>query len=74
MKEINLNTTVEQVLRKYPFTRRFFESKNMHCNVCACKPNERLQIAAINYGHDPNQFVEELKQFIADYGKNQQNT
>jgi len=32
MKDIDLNTTVEQVLRKYPFTRRFFESKKK-CTV-----------------------------------------
>ncbi|MCX7759943.1 MAG: hypothetical protein N2Z81_02050 [Hydrogenothermaceae bacterium] len=72
MKDIDLNTTVEQVLRKYPFSRRFFESKSMYCNVCACKTHERLEIAAINYGHDPKQFVEELKDFIKNYGKSEQ--
>ena len=69
MRDINLDTTVEQVLRKYPFTRRFFESKSMYCNVCACKSHERLKIAAINYGHDPEKFVAELKEFISNYGK-----
>lgn len=72
MKDINLNTTVEQVLRKYPFARRFFESKGMYCNICACKPHERLQIAAINYGHDPERFLEELIEFIKGYGKPEQ--
>jgi len=66
---IDLNTTIGAVLRKYPFTRKFFESKNMYCNICQCKTHERLQIAAINYGHDPVQFVEELKEFINQHGK-----
>lgn len=72
MKDIGPNTTVEQILRKYPFTRKFFESKGMYCNICSCKPHERLMVAAINYGHDPNNFVQELIEYIKNYGKSGQ--
>ncbi len=64
MKDIDLKTTIQTVLRKYPFTQKFFHSKNMYCNICACKKHETLYMAAVNYGHIPEKFLEELKDFI----------
>ena len=69
MKDINLRTTIQTVLRKYPFTQKFFNSKNMYCNVCACKKHETIYMAAVNYGHDPEKFLEELKEFIKNNKK-----
>ncbi len=69
MKNITLDTTIQQVLRKFPFTQKFFSSKNMYCNICSCKKHETIYLAAINYGHDPKQFLEELKEFISNYDK-----
>lgn len=69
MKTINLKTTIQQVLRKYPFAQRFFSAKNMYCNICSCKKHETIFRAAINYGHDPEQFLQELKEFIANNEK-----
>ncbi|NPA13051.1 MAG: hypothetical protein GXO45_03585 [Aquificae bacterium] len=62
---ISLKTTIQQVLRKYPFTQKFFNSKSMYCNVCSCKKHETLFQAATNYGHNPEEFLQELKEFIA---------
>ncbi len=64
MKEIDLKTTIQSVLRKYPFTQKFFNSRNMYCNICSCKKHETIYMAAINYGYDPEQFLNELKSFI----------
>ncbi|WP_456402924.1 hypothetical protein [Persephonella sp.] len=64
MRTINLKTTIQNVLRKYPHTQKFFNSKSMYCNVCSCKKHETIFQAAINYGHDPEQFLNELKDFI----------
>lgn len=64
MKDIDLKTTIQTVLRKYPFTQKFFHSKNMYCNICDCKKHETLYMAAVNYGHNPEKFLEELKDFI----------
>ncbi len=69
MKNIQLKTTIQQVLRKYPFAQRFFNSKNMYCNICACKKHETIFQAAVNYGHDPQQFLDELKEFILEHEK-----
>ncbi len=69
MKNINLETTIQQVLRKYPFAQKFFSSKNMYCNICSCKKHETIYLAAVNYGHDPDQFLEELKEFIENYDR-----
>ncbi len=64
MKDIDFKTTIQTVLRKYPFTQKFFHSKNMYCNICACKKHETIYMAAVNYGHNPEKFLEELKDFI----------
>ena len=64
MKRINLNTTIEKVLNIFPETREFFESKNMYCWTCKGKKHETIQYAATYYGLDPDQFLEELKEFI----------
>ncbi|WP_029521212.1 MULTISPECIES: DUF1858 domain-containing protein [unclassified Persephonella] len=69
MKNIDLQTTIQQVLRKYPFTQKFFSSKNMYCNICSCKKHETIYYAATNYGHDPEQFLQELKEFIKNNEK-----
>ncbi|RUM59922.1 MAG: hypothetical protein DSY66_05290 [Persephonella sp.] len=69
MKEIDLKTTIQSVLRKYPFTQKFFNSRNMYCNVCSCKKHETIYMAAINYGYDPEQFLNELKLFIENNKK-----
>ncbi|ACO04931.1 MAG TPA: DUF1858 domain-containing protein [Persephonella sp.] len=69
MKGIELKTTIQQVLRKYPFTQRFFSSKSMYCNICSCKKHETIFQAAINYGHDPETFLKELKEFIKNNEK-----
>ena len=67
MKTIKLDTTIQQVLRKYPFAQKFFSSKNMYCNICSCKKHETIYLAALNYGHDPEKFLGELKEFISNY-------
>ena len=64
MKEITLKTTINSVLRRFPFTYKFFNSKNMYCNICACKKHETIYLAAVNYGYNPEKFLEELKEFI----------
>jgi len=69
MKGIELKTTIQQVLRKYPFTQKFFNSKRMYCNICSCKKHETIFQAAVNYGYDPAQFLKELKQFVSEYEK-----
>ncbi len=69
MKSIELKTTIQQVLKKYPFAQRFFNNKNMYCNICACKKHETIFQAAINYGHNPEQFLQELKEFISEHEK-----
>jgi len=69
MKEIDLRTTIQSVLRKYPFTQKFFNSRNMYCNICSCKKHETIYMAAINYGYDPEEFLNELKSFIENNKK-----
>ncbi|MDQ7055803.1 MAG: hypothetical protein Q9M89_04700, partial [Persephonella sp.] len=69
MRSIELKTTVQQVLRKYPFTQKFFNSKKMYCNICSCKKHETIFQAAVNYGHNPEKFLEELKEFIKENEK-----
>ncbi len=64
MEDITLRTTVEQVLNKYPFAIEFFESKNMYCRTCKGKKHETLYNSAIYYGHDPEIFLNELREFI----------
>ena len=38
----------------------------MYCNICACKKHETIYLAAVNYGYNPEQFLEELKDFIKE--------
>jgi len=64
---ITEETKILTILRKYPFTQKFFHSRNMYCNICSCKKHEPLRLAAINYGYDPKEFVEDLKKFIEEY-------
>jgi hypothetical protein len=65
--KITEETKILAILRKYPFTQRFFNSRKMYCNICSCKKHEPLRLAAINYGYDPKEFVEDLKRFIEEY-------
>ncbi len=69
MKTIDMKTTIQQVLKKYPFAQKFFNSRNMYCNICSCKKHETIFQAAINYGHEPEQFLKELKGFILEHEK-----
>ena len=69
MKEIDLKTTIQNVLRRYPFTQKFFNSRNMYCNICACKKHETIYMAAVNYGYNPEEFLNDLKNFIKENKK-----
>jgi len=64
MKRIKLDTTIETVLNIFPQTKEFFESKGMYCWTCKGKKHETIQYAAVYYGLDPQQFLNELKEFI----------
>jgi len=64
MKRITLTTTIEKVLNEFPEALEFFESKGMYCKTCKGKKHETIQYSATYYGLDPNQFLEELKQFL----------
>ncbi len=64
MEDITLKTTVQQVLDRYPVAIKFFESKGMYCKTCKGKKHETLYYSAIYYGHNPEEFLKELREFI----------
>ncbi|RMA97837.1 DUF1858 domain-containing protein [Hydrogenothermus marinus] len=64
MKNIKLTTTIEEVLNRFPETREFFESKGMYCWTCKGKKHETIFYSATYYGLDPEEFLNQLKEFI----------
>jgi len=64
LKKITLQTTIENVLNAYPEAIKFFESKGMYCSTCKGKKHETILYSAVYYGHNPEKFLEELKEFI----------
>ncbi len=64
LKRITLQTTIEKVLESYPECIKFFEERKMYCSTCKGKKHETLGYAATNYGLDPEEFLNELKEFI----------
>ncbi len=64
MKTITLQTTIQNLLKRHPDVIKVFESKGMYCTTCKGKKHETIQYAATYYGLDPEQFLNEIKEFI----------
>jgi len=64
LKKITLHTTIEDVLNAYPDAIKFFESKGMYCSTCKGKKHETILYSATYYGHNPEEFLSQLKEFI----------
>ena len=64
MKKLTLQTTIENVLNSYPEAIKFFESKGMYCSTCKGKKHETILYSATYYGYNPEEFLNELKDFL----------
>jgi len=61
---IRSNTTINEILQKYPETIKFFNDLNMSCSGCFAVNFDTLENGALMHGMDVNLLVDKLKKFI----------
>ncbi|MFQ5671676.1 MAG: DUF1858 domain-containing protein [Nitrospinales bacterium] len=61
---IRSDTTINDILHKYPETLKFFNDLNMSCSGCFAVNFDTLENGALMHGMDVNLLVSKLKQFI----------
>jgi len=61
---ITSDTTINEIIHKYPETKKFFGSLNMSCSGCFAVNFDTLENGALMHGMDVNLLVKKLNQFI----------
>ncbi len=59
------DTIVAEVMMKAPQTQPLFLNIGMHCLGCAFATGETIEQACNTHGVDPDDFLEELNDFLA---------
>ena len=62
---ITVNTTIGELMDAAPEMKEILASMGMHCSTCAVGRRETLGQAAEVHGMDPDDFIEDLKGFLA---------
>ena len=61
---IKRGTTINEIVHRYPETKRFFSDLNMSCTGCFAVSFDTLENGALMHGMDVNVLVTELNKFI----------
>ena len=65
MFEVSKDTIIAEVMMNAPQTAPLFQAIGMHCLGCAMATGESIEEACMVHGVDPDAFLENLNQFIA---------
>lgn len=61
---IKNDTTINEVIHKYPETVKFFSDLNMSCTGCFAVHFDTLENGALMHGMDVNTLVQKLNHFV----------
>ena len=62
---ITKQTTIEEMIRSYPETVKFFNDLQMSCGSCFAVKFDTLENGALMHGMDANDLITRLNQFIS---------
>ena len=61
---IKRDTTINEIIHRYPETKKFFSDLNMSCSACFAVNFDTLENGALMHGMDVNHLVTKLNDFI----------
>ena len=61
---IKSDATINEIIHKYPETKKFFSDLNMSCLECFAVNFDTLENSALMHGMDVNLLVKQLNEFI----------
>ncbi len=62
--DINLNTTIGELLKAHPAALEVLERFHLDCLGCKGSRAETLRLGALSHGVDPEELLRELQEFI----------
>ena len=65
MYQIEKTTLIAEIMENAPFVAPMFQAIGMHCMGCALSSGETLEQACYAHEVDPDQFLADLKAYLA---------
>jgi len=65
MIDITRETSLAEIIENCPEAMPAFQAIGMHCMGCAMASGENVEQACIVHGVDPDEFVADLKAYLA---------
>ncbi len=62
--EITADTTIAELINAYPTAIEVLERFHLECLDCKGSGAETLRLGALSHGVDPEELVEELREFV----------
>lgn len=69
MFELTKTTLISEIIENAPQSMPAFQSIGMHCMGCALASGETLEQACFAHGVDPDAFLADLKDYLANYAE-----